>query len=76
MTDQNPRAFLARIRPPPAGARYYDCPACREPLSFGDSRCDRCGEEAPVYNRPFFWWALWPGLAAIVAIAAWTAMAV
>lgn len=37
----------------------YRCPACGQPLQYGAMTCGSCGEEAPIYNRSSFWWALW-----------------
>lgn len=39
--------------------KKFRCPACTQMMSYGQSRCDNCDEEAPVYNRRGFWLGLW-----------------
>jgi len=64
------RSLAGRVFPP-AGARFYRCPACGHQMSYGELRCDACSEEAPVYNRPIFWGAFWIAIPAVLAWAVW-----
>lgn len=48
----------------PRPQQRFGCPACNSRLDYGVIRCGNCNEEAPVYNRPVFWYGLWASLAA------------